>query len=278
MNGGHREPGGRRARRASYARFLAILLAALVGLTSLWVANFDPAAWLRAATNRPATRVATPHPEAPVIAVQPRPGGTDSSVSKVSLSLHLVATRPGRNTRAGYADIGVDVRSPQTYRAGAILASGARIEEIYADYVVLLRGEERARLYVEGRAPAGYQPPSGATGMLTVGGASAHTEAVADSAEALTNFIRVTPVYDGTTLEGLQVYGNERSDVFARLGLEPGDVIHSIDGQPVRDPGAALTALRHLTEGQALMVEVERAGGIRALSLDGAIVVAARDP
>ena len=124
-----------------------------------WGSDFRPLAWLHAhlslssaaATNR--TRL---HP--PVSVAQPTPLGTDSSVSVVPLRLHLVATRLGPNNREGFADIGVDVRTPQTYRAGAILANGARIDEIYSNYVILTREGREERLYVEGQTPPGDSP------------------------------------------------------------------------------------------------------------------------
>jgi type II secretory pathway component PulC len=257
-------------------KIVAVVLAGLLGVTTLWVADFNPKEWLHALTPTQPVLRATPHPETRAVVVQPRPLGTDSSVSPVALVLHLVATRLGRNAREGYADIGVDVHSPQTYRAGGLLANGVRIEEVHADYVILSREGQSTRLYVEGHAPPGYEPLATAAGLIHVGGTSPRAVAVADTTEALTDVIRVSPLFDGPTFKGLQVYGNERSDAFARLGLEPGDVIHSIDGEPVRDPASAIASLRHLTEGHAVMVEVERAGQLKALSLDGTLFVAAR--
>ena len=254
-------------------RVLAVVIVAVVAATALYVGRFDPDAWRRALTPEPGPPAPVLLPEAPMVAVQPRPLGTDSSVSPVPVLLHLVATRPGRNTREGYADIGVDVHSPQTYRAGAVLVNGARVQEIYDDHVVLAREGKSTRLYVEGKAPAGTDPSAAAAAaLLTVGGAPAAANAAADSAESLTEVIRVSPVYEGQRVSGLEVYANERSDVFARLGLEAGDRIQSIDGEPVGDVAAAIGTLRHLTEGQSMTVVVERAGGRRTLSLDGSIV------
>lgn len=259
--------------RGRTGRLLALGGTVIVVAVGLWVGQFDLGEWRRALTPKPAAHPAPPRPEAPLAVVQPRPLGTTSSVSPVPVTLHLVATRPGRNARDGYADIGVAVQSPQTYRAGALLANGARIEEIYTDYVVLVRDERHARLYVEGKAPADYHPSALlAATVLQVGGAPAAATAVADSQESLTDVLRVTPVYEGETLTGLQVYGNDHSDVFQKMGLEPGDRIQSIDGAPVRDVAEAVGNLRHLTEGQSMTVIVERAGHRETLSLDGSIV------
>lgn len=247
----------------------------------LWVSGFEPVAWWQArhaqTTVSAANRVRL-HP--PVSVVQPTPLGTDSSVSVAPLPLHLAATRLGRNTREGYADIGVDVRTPQTYRAGAILANGARIEEIYSNYVVLARDGRTTRLYVEGQAPAGYVVNTEVTGtagsMLTVGGAVSHSVAVADSHEELTDYIRVAPVYEDGKVTALQVYANAHSGIFQELGLVPGDRITAIDGELVTNQRAAIASLRRLTEGQAMTVTVDRGGERKTISLDGSIVLNAR--
>jgi hypothetical protein len=78
-----------------------------------------------------ASQGAAPHMTQRVVLPVPiAPRGTDSSVSPVPLPLILTATRPGRNPREGFADIGVDAKTPQTYAAGSLLANGARVAEI----------------------------------------------------------------------------------------------------------------------------------------------------
>jgi len=206
--------------------------------------------------------------------VQPEPVGTDSSVAPSPVPLILKATRPGRNTREGHADLGVNPASPQTYRAGAILANGARIEEIYSDHVVLARDGQRVSLYVDGRAPVD-SPPSDSV-LLMVGGAKAPAPALPSSADELANYIRVAPVYQGDAVHALEVYSTQSSNVFTTLGLEPGDRITSVDGVAVTDSSAAIASLRRLTQGEALQVTVERGGRLQMISLNGLILTAAR--
>src|SRR4051794_33361966 len=78
----------------------------------------------------------------------PIPMGNDSSSSKTPLPLILTGTSPGRNAREGHAYIGVNKDSPQTYMAGALLVNGARLTEIYAQYVVLEKSGKSVRLYL----------------------------------------------------------------------------------------------------------------------------------
>jgi type II secretory pathway component PulC len=270
----------RRSNGGEVNKTLAILFACAVALGAFYVAEFDPWGWWSAhehaaraeAELRAAQR---PRPPSPNGIAQPRPEGTDSSVSLTPRRLILTATRPGRNAREGTADLGVDERSPQTYRAGAHLANGAQLTEVYADHVLLEREGVSTPLYLRGHEPAGSAEPLHT--LAFVGGTSPQIAAHADSHDPLTKDIRVTPVYEGETLEGLEVHANTRSPVFAALGLQPGDRITAIEGMAVTDVAAGLATLRQLSQGAALQVTVERAGRSLPLALDGAVVVAAHE-
>lgn len=186
--------------------------------------------------------------------------------------LILTGTLLGRNSREGSAFIGIDARNAQTYSAGALLANGARLIEIYRDYVVLERGAQKARLYVQGRT--GEAPKRrDARDLLRVGGAppAPHQEV---SSEVLTDYIRPSPVYDGPTLLGFQVYAGSKVGIFAQMGLQGGDVIKALDGQPLTDPEQAIDLLRELTHGTAMTALVIRKGEPESVPLDGALIAA----
>jgi len=267
-----KERGEREVRRVARwpVAVLWLVLAVGFGILVLWVAGFEPLQWWRAHQQAAIAKAVPPRhaPTGPISIVQPTPLGTDSSISKVPLPLHLTATRVGRNSREGYADIGVNVLSPQTYKAGAILANGARLEEIYSDSVVLERDHYRARLYIEGRAsPAGAGPTMSA--LLTVGGTMPNPAAVADSRDTLTEFVRIAPVFEGDHFRALELYPSAHSDVFGRLGLKPGDRVTAIDGVALKNSKEAIGELRRLSEGASVNVTIERGGKPQMLSLDG---------
>jgi len=256
-----------RAVASTVAAFIVVLSANVAG--PQWFDELER--WLQ-----PAPRVALPHPTArsgpigaPVTVTPMRPEGNDSSVSPVPLPLILVRTHRGRNNREGFAEIGVRARSPQTYTAGALLANGARLTEIYDHYVVLEREARSARLYVQGEAqPDGKR----ARELLTVGGTPEPAAAVADSQDALTEYLRPSPVFAGRELHGYAIYAGRKAEPFSQLGLEPGDVLTRINGTPVSESSDSLGTLHTLMEGEALAVEVERQGIRRTLSLDGSIL------
>ena len=200
-----------------------------------------------------------------------RPAGNDSSLAQTPQKLVLAATRPGRNNTEGYAALGTDALSPQTYRVGALLANGARLIEVYKDHIVLARGDQTASLYLQNRSA--HDPSADEMALLTVGGQPQTAASIPTSDEVLTDYLKPTPVYVGTELKGFQVSPGIYSDVFSEMGLQTGDIITSIDGKKVQDAAAAITKLRTLTQGVALVATVERNGATKRISIDGSRIV-----
>lgn len=229
--------------------------------------------WLHSAPRQIASRTPSkPHPPLPPITVTPpRPLGNDSSVSPVPLPLILVRTELGRNNREGFAQIGVNAQSPQTYAAGAMLANGARLTEIYEHYVMLERDGHSVRLYLQGEATKqrGTQEPTAAA-LLTVGGTSPEAAVQIKSEEHLTDYLRPSPVFVAGQLHGYALFAGRKAQAFAQLGLQPGDVLTQVNGAAVSESSDSLASLESLTAGEALTVVIEREGIAQTISLDGA--------
>lgn len=228
--------------------------------------------WLQpAARSAPLPKpIARSGPIGPPVSVTPmRPEGTESSVSAVPLALILVRTQRGRNSREGFAQIGVRADSPQTYTTGALLANGARLMEVYDHYVVLERDGHRARLYLLGE---GHGDAESARALLTVGGVPEPTPALVDSRDELTVYLRPSPVFVGSELHGYALSAGLKATAFSEIGLQPGDVLTHINGTAVSNTSDSLTALHTLIDGEVLTVEVERQGLSQTLSLDGSLL------
>ena len=259
-------------------RWLTFGASALIATLALIIAGFDPGKWYaRWHDNRPkaAPPVVNTVPVVPHAALPSRTAaatkllpGAQSSTSPTPQGLVLTGIILGRNAKDGYAMLGVARENPQTYSAGALLANGARLAEIHAKYVVLERDGHSVRLYLEG---TGLQPESGATvkPLLTIGGNSAPRTATATSTEPLTDYLRPTPLYDGATLVGYQVYPGAKPGAFLQTGLQAGDVITAIDGAPLSDTAQAPESLRRLMDGNTHTATVNRKGSSVEVSLDG---------
>lgn len=276
-------------RRKMKIRALSVLGAAIVAVMALWSAGLPPSEWLVAIDRWWNSRDVSPAEAGPAVATASRSAddvvtaapkssdaasqGTDSSLSPTPLPLYLIATTPGRNKNEGIAQIGTSVENPQTYAGGALLVNGARLAEIHKDHVVLTRGGKSAELYVYQRDPRADQRRSDSE-LLSVSAAPTAPLAVHKVNEGLTDYLRPSPVYDGEELRGYQVYPGVRTGVFAQLGLQPGDVITSINDAPLNEPSQSIELFMQLMRGTAVVATVERKSISRRITLDGALISA----
>lgn len=259
----------KKSRYGNSTQLSILLSSALVTCVLIFLAGIQPSiiwSWLKTRAFPRSTIVYAPL-VGPKGVVAPNPIGTDSSVSSTPLKLVLTATQPGRNVHDGYARIGISAHSPQTYSAGASLANGARLQEIYKDCVVLERAGQTVRVFVTGREPADYKVTG--SPLLFVGGVASPDVAHADSRDPLAEVIRMSPDFHGNAFAGLKVFPNSQSDIFFRLGLQEDDVITAVDGLPLSDQKSAIAALRPLLTGQALTVVVRRGDQHQTIALNG---------
>jgi hypothetical protein len=253
--------------------------ATVVTLVIMWQTGMTSKGWWEWFTTpkpTPVAKTAPVHPPTKAIGIaRPLPKGNDSSVSPDPLRLVLVRVHPGRSLTEGAADIGVFRDSPQTYQAGALLESGARLVEIHTDYVLLRKEGRSARLYLGNSSVGGK---SGDSGLLIVGGSKeTPSPAKVTSREVLTDYIRPSPIYDGENLVGYQVYPGANRTPFDQMRLQPGDVIIELNGVPLLEPATAWDILRQLTDGTSVSALVKRHDATEQMTLDGAWIVAAEE-
>ena len=202
--------------------------------------------------------------------------GTDSSLSPEALELFLVATRPGKKATEGNASLGTDVRNPQTYAAGARLGNGAVLQEIHADYVVLSRDGKLSILALQGRTPRvkdKHRSLSTDDAASHVGGeavVNAPIERVPSSRQDLSEIIRAEPLYERDEFAGLKVVPGTNRSQLARLELQAGDIVRTIDGKRLKSPDSAWQTLDDaISTGTPLVISIERDGALMSISLDG---------
>jgi hypothetical protein len=207
--------------------------------------------------------------------------GTDSSLSPTRLELILVSTTPGKKPTEGTASLGTEVLNPQTYAAGARLANGAIIVEIYPDYVVLSRGGRKSILALQGRTPRvkeSHRDLSVDDAAAYVGGeavVNAPVERVASSREDLSEIIRAEPLYEREEFAGLKIVPGTNRGQLERLELQAGDIVRSIDGKRLKSADTAWQTLDDaISTGTPIVVSIEREGTLMSISLDGSRLAA----
>lgn len=269
-------------------RALSFAGAGILIVVALWSAGLPPSVWIESArswvarlgtepTLQPSSSPVVPTVPVPSAVVAPSTApaalsGTDSSVSPSPLPLYLLSTSPGRSFQEGTAQIGTSTTNPQTYIAGALLANGAALAEIHGDFVVLKRGNRTAKLSIFKLADNASIKV--ADELLSVGGRTTPEPLVVSHREVLTDYLRPSPIYDGESLRGYQVYPGRKGAVFGQMGLQAGDVITAINDVPFVDPAQAIQMFRQLTDGITVIASIERKSKVVRITLDGALIAA----
>lgn len=151
------------------------------------------------------------------------------------------------------------IRTPdgrqRSYTLGDEVWQGVTLDAVYADQVILLRAGAREALRLINRTPI-----EGRARASTAAPASAASAPASDPAGFLERVVRVTPRIDAGGLKLVLQPGAEGS-AFAALGLEPGDTLLAIDGQPLgRDLNAAVSRLERVGAAKSATITIDRGG------------------
>jgi general secretion pathway protein C len=160
------------------------------------------------------------------------------------------------------------------YRVGEPLPGGARLVEIYAEFVVTLRGGARESLRLERKdvsravAPKARSATPAARRVVVDNRANRRIardlgdwqQRLRARPEALLGLLAVTPVSDGSGMKGFQLQPGSESGLLRRLGLSPGDVVVNVNGTPLDSLERGIEALQGLATARDITLEVARGG------------------
>ena len=161
----------------------------------------------------------------------------------------------------------------QIYRVGQQVPGGARLHAVQSEQVVLNRGGtlESLRLPREFAAAAGGQTSSARpAGVIrpTQAQSSSVRDVISDNAAQITEIIRVQPYMEGGSMRGYRVYPGRNRQQFTALGLQPGDLVVEINGQPMNDPSRGMQIFAELGDTNSVSITVEREGVSETMMLD----------
>ena len=192
-----------------------------------------------------------------------------------SANLALAGTLAGLNPGQGWAIIGASAQAARVYATGAALPGGTKLLEVYPDRVILDRNGVRESLALPrlsgaaGAAPVAYRPGAAPPGSL----ADSVRELMAQDQSPVNELLRPQPVFAGAQLRGYRVYPGRNRGQFAKIGLQPGDLVTAVNGAPLDDPNRALETLRGVGSGPAVTLTIDRNGQQQQLTVDPAAVV-----
>ncbi len=199
-------------------------------------------------------------------------GPTDpNNLPQSQSNLVLAGTMALDDPEAGFAIIGDNAASAKFYRVGATINGGARLHSVYADRVIIDRGGTLETLILPRGAPSTAPAPTVRNVAVTTPGDNLRRLANSNPS-ALGELLRAQPVFSNGTQRGYRIYPGRDRQQFTRLGLQPGDLVTSINGSTLDDPNRGGEILSTLTASTSATVVVERNGLSHQLTLDMAQV------
>lgn len=184
----------------------------------------------------------------------------DAPETRLAMALRgVIATGDASSARAFIAEANGEERS---YAIGATLPGGARLSAVHADRVLLERNGQFETLSLP------LEVAASAASAATV--SQADVRSLADgNPQRLLDVVRPVAATDSNTgrMLGYRVYPGRDADRFGRLGLMPGDLIVSVNGNSLDDPSRGLEILKGLTSTDNVMLTVERDGQQRLIQV-----------
>lgn len=181
-----------------------------------------------------------------------------SATQITSLDLTLFGVTLNRASGDGSAIIAGPDGVQNSIALGEEVAPGAVLVELAIDHIWIESGGQREVLYLDQSIPAdqvapdgaeanGAEPPPGEADRASTGGSV--------SPMALVEGLNVQPRREGDRTIGLSVSAKGDGQLFRQVGLRPGDVITSVNGQAVRSPGDFASLAR---AGSTLSIRIRR--------------------
>lgn len=183
------------------------------------------------------------------------------------MGLVLAGTMALNDPAQGYAIVGENAANAKFYRVGEMIGGSARLHSVYADRVILDRGGRLEILALPSGSPSTAVVAARPTPAANNVGDNLRRLAQTNPS-ALGELLRAQPVFAGGAQKGYRVYPGRDRQQFVRLGLQPGDLITSVNGTALDDPSRSNDILNTLTASSSVAVTVERNGATRQLTLD----------
>lgn len=195
-----------------------------------------------------------------------------------SANLVLAGTIATQDPKHGIAIIS-DGGPSKVYSVGDNV-NGAALHSVYLDHVILDRNGTLETLVLP-RLIAGNR--AGPRISRRIGPDARTVEAVENVRRMvqqdpglLDQVMRTVPSYDNSAgkLRGFRAYPGRNRAIFNKLGLQPGDLVTSINGQPLDDPQHAQEVFNTIQTSNTVSVTLERGGQKQEITLNIAQVAA----
>jgi general secretion pathway protein C len=187
------------------------------------------------------------------------------------VALVLAGVMATEDPKRGYAIVGESAANAKVHLVGSQLPGGVRLYAVYPDRVLIDRNGQIETLALP-RQPGGFAPARVASAPTNAGFAENVRRLAQSNPNAFGEVLRPQPVFANGTQRGYRVYPGRDRKQFAQLGLQPGDLVTSINGTPLDDPARGQEILNTMATSDRVNVTVERNGQTQQLTLNMAQV------
>ena len=194
-------------------------------------------------------------------------------------NLVLAGTIASQDPKRGVAIIS-DGGPAKVYAVGDSVG-GATLHSVYLDHVILDRAGTLETLLLPRLLDAGMRGPPVVRRLPTADPRTAAAvdnirRMVAQDPSLLDQVMRTVPSYDNAAgkLRGFRAYPGRNRQIFAKLGLKPGDLVTAINGTTLDDPQRSQEVFNTIQTSDHVTVTVERGGQKQEITLNIAQVAA----
>lgn len=182
------------------------------------------------------------------------PEGQQAKVT--ALNLTLFGTTVNQATGDGSAILAGEDGVQKSIATGEEIIPGVTLFSVAHDHVVIQNGGAKERLYLDQSKPvetvgAGDASPVSAP-------TSASPSDVKITADTVKAGVTLQPRTEGSAVTGLIAAPNGDGGVFAKIGLQNGDIITQVNGRPIRSAADAAALIGQLRPGARLSLTIER--------------------
>lgn len=193
-----------------------------------------------------------------------------ANAPQTQMTLVLAATFAGSDPTKGFAIIGESAQAGKLFRSGDMVSGGARLHSIFADRVILDRGGRLEALLLPRQSPAA--PIVAAAKPATPNNAFVNNlrHIAETNPTVFAEVVRPQPVFANGAQRGYRVYPGRNRAQFAKLGLQPGDLVLAVNGTPLDDPARGNEIFGTIGSADHVSVTIERNGQSQDITLNTA--------
>lgn len=201
---------------------------------------------------------------------------TPLSAPETRLRLTLKGVFASDEEGVGRAIIGDPKGKEESYSVGDPLPGGASLAEIFPDRIILERNGAFETLKLPKERTASTTQSVSHSAATRIGGSDNRTRATAfnkyrseikQNPTSFLNYVRATPERQGGKFIGFRLQAGQKRGALKELGLNPGDIVTSINGINIDAPAKGMKAMQALGEGDSVDVTLLRDGQELSLNL-----------